>query len=125
MPVRNAEIAEMFDQTAELLDIRSDNPFRSRAYHNAARVIERLPKSITSLLKVGEDLSELPGIGKDPAGKIETIVATDRFDVLDHLKRELPGILARSPLFPVLVRSASSCSMTNAVFVRWRTSDGR
>ena len=48
MPVQNAEIAEMFDQTAELLEIKGDNPFRSRAYRNAARMIERLPKSITS-----------------------------------------------------------------------------
>jgi hypothetical protein len=94
MPVQNAEIADMFDQTAELLEIRGDNPFRSRAYRNAARMIERLPKSITSLLKVGEDLSELPGIGKDLAGKIATIVATHHFDVLDKLKRELPGDLA-------------------------------
>ena len=39
MPVQNAEIGEMFDQTAELLEI------------------ERLPKSITSLLKAGEDFS--------------------------------------------------------------------
>jgi DNA polymerase (family 10) len=47
MPVQNAEIAGMFDQTAELLEIKGDNPFRSPAYRNAARVIERLPKSIT------------------------------------------------------------------------------
>jgi DNA polymerase/3'-5' exonuclease PolX len=93
MPVQNAEIADMFDQTAELLEIKGDNPFRSRAYRNAARVIERLPKSVTSLVKAGEDLSELPGIGKDLAGKIATIVATQHFDVLDKLKRELPGDL--------------------------------
>jgi DNA polymerase (family 10) len=102
MPVQNAEIAEMFDQTAELLEIKGDNPFRSRAYRNAARVIERLPKSITSLLKAGEDLSELPGIGKDLAGKIETIVATHRFDVLDRLKRELPGDLGEIAALPGL-----------------------
>lgn len=93
MPVQNAEIAEMFDQTAELLEIKGDNPFRSRAYRNAARVIERLPRSITSLLKAGEDLSELPGIGKDLAGKIAAIVTTHKFSVLDRLKRELPGDL--------------------------------
>ncbi len=102
MPVQNAEIAEMFDQTAELLEIKGDNPFRSRAYRNAARVIERLPKSITSLLKAGEDLSELPGIGKDLAGKIETIVATHRFEVLDKLKHELPGDLGEIAALPGL-----------------------
>lgn len=102
MPVQNAEIAGMFDQTAELLEIRGDNPFRSRAYRNAARVIERLPKSITSLLKAGEDLSELPGIGKDLAGKIAGIVATRHFDVLDRLKRELPGDLGEIAALPGL-----------------------
>jgi DNA polymerase (family 10) len=102
MPVQNAEIAEMFDQTAELLEIKGDNPFRSRAYRNAARLIERLPKSITSLLKAGEDLSELPGIGKDLAGKIATIVATHKFDVLDRLKRELPGDLGKIAALPGL-----------------------
>ncbi len=102
MPVQNAEIAEMFDQTAELLEIKGDNPFRSRAYRNAARVIERLPKSITSLLKAGEDLSELPGIGKDLAGKIAAIVTTHKFDVLDRLKRELPGDLGEIATLPGL-----------------------
>ena len=102
MPVQNAEIAEMFDQTAELLEIKGDNPFRSRAYRNAARVIERLPKSITNLLKAGEDLSELPGIGRDLAGKIENIVATHHLDVLDKLKRELPGDLGEIAALPGL-----------------------
>lgn len=102
MPVQNAEIAEMFDQTAELLEIKGDNPFRSRAYRNAARVIERLPRNIGSLLKAGEDLSELPGIGKDLAGKIAAIIATRHFDVLDKLKRELPGDLGEIAALPGL-----------------------
>jgi DNA polymerase (family 10) len=102
MPVQNAEIAEMFDQTAELLEIKGENPFRSRAYRNAARVIERLPRSITSLLKAGEDLSELPGIGKDLAGKIAAIVTTHKFSVLDRLKRELPGDLGEIAALPGL-----------------------
>ena len=102
MPVQNAEIAEMFDQTAELLEIKGENPFRSRAYRNAARVIERLPKSIGSLLKAGEDLSELPGIGKDLAGKIAAIIATHHFNVLDKLKRELPGDIGEIAALPGL-----------------------
>ena len=53
-------------------------------------------------MKAGEDISELPGIGKDLAGKIETIVATHRFDVLDHLKRELPGDLGEIAALPGL-----------------------
>ncbi|WP_316230946.1 helix-hairpin-helix domain-containing protein [Bradyrhizobium sp. SZCCHNR1051] len=98
MPVQNAEIAKMFDQAAELLEIKG----RSRAYRNAARLIECLPKSITGLLKAGEDLSELPGIGKDLAGKIEAIVTSHKFDVLDRLRRELPGDLGEIAALPGL-----------------------
>ena len=60
----------MFDQTADLLDIEGENPFRVRTYRHAARVIEALPQSIINMLEAGHDLSELPGIGKDLAGKI-------------------------------------------------------
>jgi DNA polymerase (family 10) len=102
MPVQNAEIAAMFDQAAELLEIKGDNPFRSRAYRRAARLIEGLPKSVTSLLKAGEDLSELPGIGKDLAGKIVAIVTTGKFDLLESLKHELPGDLGEIAALPGL-----------------------
>jgi DNA polymerase (family 10) len=48
MPVQNAEIASMFDQAAELLEIGGENQFRVRAYRRAARVIEGLPKEMRS-----------------------------------------------------------------------------
>lgn len=50
MPVHNAEIAAMFDQTADLLEIAGENPFRVRAYRHAARVIEALPQSVATKL---------------------------------------------------------------------------
>lgn len=102
MPLQNAEIAAMFDQAADLLEIKGDNPFRTRAYHRAARVIERLPKSIASLVQAGEDLSELPGIGKDLAGKVGAIVSSGRFDLLESLKRQLPGDLGEIAALPGL-----------------------
>jgi len=102
MPVHNAEIAKMLDQTAELLEIEGANPFRVRAYRKAARTIEGLPKSVSSLLAAGEDLSELPGIGKDLAAKIAGIVSSGRFDVLQQLKRRLPGELGDIAAIPGL-----------------------
>jgi DNA polymerase (family 10) len=102
MPVQNAEIAAMFDQAAELLEIKGDNPFRTRAYRRAARVIESLPKSAEGMLRAGEDLSELPGIGEDLAGKITAIVATGKFDLLESLNRELPGDLSELTAIPGL-----------------------
>ena len=102
MPVQNAEVAAMFDQAAELLEIEGENQFRVRAYRRAARVIEGLPQSIKSLLSAGRDLSELPGIGKDLAGKIAEIVQTGHFALLDSLKRKLPGQLGEIAALPGL-----------------------
>ena len=92
----------MFDQAAELLEIGGENQFRVRAYRRAARVIEGLPKAVGGLLKAGGDLSELPGIGKDLAGKIADIVETGHFGLLDTLKRKLPGELGDMAALPGL-----------------------
>jgi DNA polymerase (family 10) len=102
MPVQNAEIAAMFDQTADLLEIKGENQFRVRAYRRAARTIEGLPKSVGNLLSAGTDLSELPGIGKDLAGKIADIVKSGHFDLLDALKKKLPGQLGDMAALPGL-----------------------
>jgi DNA polymerase (family X) len=102
MPIQNAEIAALFDQTAELLEIEGANPFRVRAYRRAARTIEGLPQPAASLVAAGRELSELPGIGEDLAGKIAQIIKTGRFDALDALKKELPGELGAIAALPGL-----------------------
>ena len=102
MPVQNAEVAAMFDQAAELLDIAGENQFRVRAYRRAARTIEGLPQSVKSILAAGRELSELPGIGKDLAGKIADIIATGHFALLDTLKKSLPGELGEMAALPGL-----------------------
>jgi DNA polymerase (family 10) len=99
MPVQNAEIAAMFDRTAELLEIQGENPFRVRAYRRAARVIEGLPHNVVGLLSSGQ---ELPGIGSDLAGKIDDIVKTGHFTLLDSLRKLLPGDLADMAALPGL-----------------------
>lgn len=102
MPVQNAEIAAMFDQTADLLEVKGENQFRVRAYRRAARTIEGLPQSVRSMLTAETDLSELPGIGKDLAGKIADIVKTGRFELLETLKKKLPGELGEMAALPGL-----------------------
>ena len=102
MPVQNAEIAAMFDQCADLLAIEGENQFRVRAYRRAARTIEGLPQSVRSMLSAEQDLSELPGIGKDLAGKIAAIVDSGHFDLLDKLKKKLPGDLGEMAGLPGL-----------------------
>ena len=102
MPVQNAEVAAMFDQAAELLEIEGENQFRVRAYRRAARTIEGLPQSVKNLIQAGRDLSELPGIGKDLAGKIAEIVETGHFKLLETLKKKLPGELGEIATLPGL-----------------------
>lgn len=92
--VHNAEIADLFNRYAVLLEMQGANPFRVRAYHNAARTIENLPRDINEMLGEDEDLSELPGIGEDLAQKIADITATGRFAALEEIKKSLPRKLA-------------------------------
>jgi DNA polymerase (family 10) len=88
--IQNSEIAGMFEQLADLLEIREENPFRIRAYRNAARVIRGHPKPMSDLVDAGADLSELPGIGKDLAGKIETILRTGKLPLLEQVRARVP-----------------------------------
>lgn len=89
--MENVDVARMFQQVADLLELRGDNPFRVRAYRTAARTIETMPKRLAEIVAHdGKSLAELPGIGKDLAGKIVSIVQTGHFDVLDELSREIP-----------------------------------
>jgi len=96
--MENRKIADIFNQVADLLDIRGENPFRIRSYRAAARTIEDLPENLAGALAEGGDLTELPGIGRDLAGKIAEIAGTGRLKFLDELKKKLP------PGLPELLR---------------------
>ena len=102
MPVHNSEIAEKLSRLAELLEIQGANPFRIRAYRKAAQTIESLPHHVASMLAEGADLSELPGIGKDLATKIQEIVETGHLSLLDQISSQLPGQLAELAKIPTL-----------------------
>jgi DNA polymerase (family 10) len=66
-----------------------------RAYRNAARFIRGHSRSLAELLDDGVDLAELPGIGKDLAGKIETLVKTGRLPLLEQIERKVPAALVQ------------------------------
>ncbi|MGH6830967.1 MAG: DNA polymerase III, partial [Methylocella sp.] len=90
MPVVNATIAAIFDEIANLLDIQGANPFRIRAYRNAARTIGGLGTDVRSMVEKGADLKELPGIGNDLSAKITEIAQTGKSSLLERLRREVP-----------------------------------
>ncbi|MBW1989003.1 MAG: DNA polymerase/3'-5' exonuclease PolX [Deltaproteobacteria bacterium] len=90
MPVYNMDIAAIFNKLADLLEIQGANPFRVRAYRNAARTVESLPKSVSDMIDRGEKLTDLPGVGKDLAGKMEEIVRTGALKALEEEQAKLP-----------------------------------
>ena len=94
MPVYNSDVAEIFREVADLLDIEGANQFRVRAYRNAARTIATLSRNVADLVEDGEDLTELEGIGEDLAGKIEEIVKTGSLEQLQEIKQRTPPELA-------------------------------
>ncbi|MDH3638208.1 MAG: helix-hairpin-helix domain-containing protein, partial [Gammaproteobacteria bacterium] len=89
----NEQIATVFDELADLLDIQGANPFRVRAYHNGARTVRGLGKDIGDLLAEGLDLVTLPGIGKDLAAKILEIRDTGTCGALEKLRTQVPPAL--------------------------------
>ena len=93
MAITNAEIAKIFNTYADMLEIKGENPFKVRAYRNAARTIENIGKPLEELVKEGYDLTKLPGIGTDLSQYIKEIVETGRFSKLEEIKEEIPPTL--------------------------------
>lgn len=94
MPVHNIDIADKLNQLADLLEIEGQNPFRVRAYQNAARVIADMPKDLSALIAEGSDLDDLPGIGPSIAQKVKELVDTGHLTALETMESKLPGHLA-------------------------------
>jgi len=92
----NAQIADVFDQIADLLEFQDANPFRVRAYRNAARAIRGLLESAEEILAdPNRKLTDIGGIGKDLADKIGVLVQTGTLPMLEELLEKVPrGVLA-------------------------------
>ncbi|HYU90779.1 MAG TPA: DNA polymerase/3'-5' exonuclease PolX [Gemmatimonadales bacterium] len=90
--MQNPDIARLFDEVADLLEIQDANPFRVRAYRNAARTIRDFPEPIADLVRTGtKDLTDIPGIGDDLAEKITAIVTTGELPLRKQLASKLPA----------------------------------
>jgi DNA polymerase (family 10) len=92
--MENIQIAKTFEEVADLLEIQGANPFRVRAYRNAARTIGTLGTPVETILKNdGHALEELPGIGADLAGKITRMCRTGELPLLTQLTHKTPESL--------------------------------
>jgi DNA polymerase (family 10) len=96
--MKNQEIAKIFNDIADLLEIQGENPFRIRAYRRAALNIESFAKNVTETPR--DELMKIPGIGQDLAGKIKEYARTGRIQSYEDLKKEVPeglGVLLSVP----------------------------
>jgi DNA polymerase (family 10) len=109
MPIHNRDVAKILDKVADILDIEGANPFRVRAYRNASRIVSDLPQSVSDMVDADADLSEIAGIGKDLAQKIQEIVETGSLSLLRELEgqtsAELNTLMKVAGLGPKRVRA--------------------
>ena len=91
MSISNTDIADIFDEIADYLEIEGENPFRVRAYRNAARTVRGMGPELKDLVAQDEDLTRLPGIGKELAAKIVEYVKTGAVKALKKLQDKIPA----------------------------------
>ena len=93
--MQNIDIARQLEEVANLLEISDGNPFKVRAYRNAARTVRDHPESLYDLVRGGGyDLTELPSIGEGIAEEIEALVAGGEMPQRKALIKKLPpGLL--------------------------------
>lgn len=103
---KNTEIADIFERIANSLDILEENPFKIRAYRNASRNLRELAEDLEEIAEKDE-LSKIPGIGKDLAEKIREYIEKGRIKYLEELNQKVPpsvvDLLAIQGLGPKMV----------------------
>jgi DNA polymerase (family 10) len=87
------QVAEILDSIGTLLELKGENTFKCRAYHNASRIIAALPNELQTLIANGE-LEQVKGIGEGLAKKINELVTTGKLAYYEEVKSSLPpGLL--------------------------------
>jgi len=90
--MNNRDVAAIFDEVADLLEFQNANPFRVRAYRNAARRINDLTEPLAKVAAdPSRELTEIDGIGKDLAQKIGELLETGQLAMLEELRAAIPG----------------------------------
>src|SRR5437868_5167759 len=84
-----SQIAEVLEEIATLLELKDENPFKIRAYANAARSLETFGGNLSDL-QDEEALAKIPGIGKAIAAKVKELATTGSLKYLDELRAEFP-----------------------------------
>ncbi len=100
--MENAQIADIFDEIGDLLELQEANPFRVRSYRNAAQSIRNQSNRLEDMAKDGEDLSKIPEVGKSISGKIHEILKRGTCRKLEELHNKIPEGLTEMMNVPTL-----------------------
>jgi DNA polymerase (family 10) len=84
------QIATILEEMGSMLEMKGENPFKSRAYHNASRVVAGLSQDLAVLVKENQ-LCEVKGLGKSMCEHIETLLATGRLPYYEELQQNFPA----------------------------------
>jgi DNA polymerase (family 10) len=88
--MKNSEVAKVFQDIADLLELKGENVFKIRAYQKAVFSLEHLPQEVEEMVR--EDrLREVPGVGEAIAKKITELVTTGHLKYYEELKAEFPA----------------------------------
>src|SRR5262249_39458575 len=94
LPMDKEQVAEIFVSIATLLELKGENPFKSRAYLNAARALEGMSEPLEKLI-AEERLAEVKGIGESIQKKIVELIKTGKLAYYEELKAATPpGLVA-------------------------------
>src|SRR2546425_556035 len=102
------QVAETLLGIATLLELKGENPFKTRAYHNAARALEGVSEPLSKLVEE-QRLAEIKGIGESIQKKITELVTTGKLAYYEELKAATPpglvGMLEVPGLGPKKVKA--------------------
>lgn len=94
VPMKNTDIAAVFGNIADLLELKGENKFKIRAYARAAEVIRHLPEEMDLMHEEGKDFKDVAGIGDAIAAKSMELITTGRLRFYEELKAQFPdGII--------------------------------
>jgi DNA polymerase (family 10) len=88
--LKNSEVAKLFRDIADLLELKGENVFKIRAYQKAAHAIEYHPRELKVMIDDGEDLRSIPGVGEAIAKKATELITTGKLAYYENLKAEFP-----------------------------------
>ncbi|MDR9392286.1 MAG: DNA polymerase/3'-5' exonuclease PolX [Trueperaceae bacterium] len=89
--LRNAALAQELEEIGDLLELQDANAFRVRAWRNAARTVADLERPVAAMVEAGEDLTDLPGVGKDIAAQLEARVGGASMPALLEAREAVPS----------------------------------